>query len=83
MECVTAVKPLPDFQIEVAFDTGHVKIFDMKPYLGKGVFTRLRDTTVFNQAYIDYDTVCWPGNLDMAPDTLFDRGITVTYSSTK
>jgi hypothetical protein len=28
---------------------------------------------MFKQAYVAYDTVCWPGNLDIAPETLYDR----------
>ncbi len=75
MESVIAVKPLPNYQIQVDFNTGHSKLFDMSPYLDKGIFQRLRDPALFTQAYVDYDTVCWPGNLDIAPETLFDRGV--------
>ena len=45
----------------------------MRPYLDKGVFRRLHDITLFKQAYIAFDTVCWPGNLDISPETLYDR----------
>jgi hypothetical protein len=77
METVIAVKPLPEYQLQVEFNTGHVKLFDVKPYLSKGIFSRLRDETLFDQAHVAYDTVCWPGNLDIAPATLFDRGVAV------
>lgn len=27
------------------------------------------------QAFVALDTVCWPGDLDIAPETLYDRSI--------
>jgi Protein of unknown function (DUF2442) len=75
MEKVTAVQALDDYHLKVVFNTGHIKFFDCTPYLNRGVFTKLRDPALFRQAYVAYDTVCWPGNLDIAPETLFDRGV--------
>jgi hypothetical protein len=74
MEIVTQVQPLENYMLKVAFSTGEVKLFDVKPYLNKGQFIKLQDEKYFNQAYVDYETVCWPGNLDIAPETLFDKG---------
>ena len=75
MEKVTQVEPLEDYRLKVVFNTGDIKLFDRKPYLNRGVFSKLKDPGLFRQAYVAYDTVCWPGNLDIAPETLFDRGI--------
>jgi hypothetical protein len=72
---VTQVEPLSNHCLKISFNTGDVKVFDVKPYLNKGIFGKLRDPALFNQAYVAYDTVCWPGNLDIAPETLFIRGI--------
>ncbi|MDP2027026.1 DUF2442 domain-containing protein [Sulfuriferula sp.] len=73
METVTSVQPRDDFQLDLIFNTGEAAVFDMRPYLDKGVFRRLHDITLFKQAYIAFDTVCWPGNLDISPETLYDR----------
>jgi len=73
METVTQVKARDDYTLELEFSTGERKIFDAGPYLEKGVFSRLKDPTLFRQAYLAFDTVCWPGNLDIAPETLYDR----------
>ncbi len=73
MESVIAVRPLDDFQLDLSFSTGESGTFDMRPYLNKGVFGRLRDPALFKQAYIAFDTVCWPGGLDISPATLYDR----------
>ena len=61
--------------LKVAFSSGEVKFFDGKPDLDKGIFKKLQDERLFRQVYVDYETVCWPGQLDTAPETLFDKGI--------
>ena len=73
MESVVRVLPREDFQLELWFNTGEHRLFDAKPYLDKGIFQRLRNASLFQQAYIAFDTVCWPGELDIAPETLYDR----------
>ena len=73
MESVTHIQVREDFQLELKFDTGETRIFDARPYLDKGVFQRLKDPTLFRQVFVAFNTVCWPGNLDIAPETLYDR----------
>ena len=73
METVTQVRVRDNYLLEIEFNTGETRVFDARPYLEKGVFTRLKDPAIFRRAYVAYDTVCWPGNLDIAPETLYDR----------
>ena len=73
METVTQVRARDNYMLALEFDTGETRVFDARPYLEKGVFTRLKDPEMFKQAYVACDTVCWPGNLDIAPETLYDR----------
>ncbi len=75
METVTKVRTRPGFQLEMEFSTGETRIFDVSPYLEMGVFKQLKDPSVFNQAYVGFDTVCCPGNLDIAPETLYDKSV--------
>ena len=77
MEHVTSVTPRDDFKLVLGFDTGETKVFDATPYLEKGVFKRLRDPHLFKQAYVCGGTVCWPDDLDIAPETLYDRSTTI------
>jgi hypothetical protein len=74
MERVISVDTLDGHKLNILFNNGVRKVFDVSPYLSKGLFSRLRDPELFKQAYVAYDTMCWPGNLDIAPATLFDRG---------
>lgn len=75
MERVISVLPREDFHLVLAFDTGECRLFDARPYLEKGIFQSLQDIRVFRRAFVALDTVCWPGNLDIAPETLYDRSV--------
>lgn len=71
MHKVTKVEVLVNYHLQLTFNDEEVRTIDIKPYLEKGVFKRLKDTSLFNQAYIAWDTVCWPGELDISPETLY------------
>jgi hypothetical protein len=45
---VKEVTPNPDYTITPVFDNGEKRIFDMEPYLDKGVFRELKDMKIFN-----------------------------------
>lgn len=82
MERVISVLPREDFHLVLAFDTGERRLFDARPYLNKGIFQSLQDVRVFRQAYVALDTVCWPGDLDIAPETLYDRSVPLEAAGT-
>ncbi len=75
---VSGVRPMDDYKLWIRFNTGEAKIFDFKPLLGKSAFTPLLDKTAFNAVYIDYGVTVWEnGNVDIAPETLYEKGIAV------
>lgn len=67
---VITVKPLPGYRIQVEIADGRKGIFDVKPYLDRGVFRELKDVHYFNQVGIVYGAVTWPHEQDIAPETL-------------
>jgi hypothetical protein len=75
VERVVNVVARDDYSLELTFDNGEVRLFDARPYLDKGLFAQLKDLDRFRSAYVAYDTVCWPGRLDIAPETLYDRSV--------
>ena len=77
MESVIRVLPKDNFFLELWFDNGAHRLFDARPYLDRGVFVPLKDPNYFKQAYVSYGTVCWPGNLDIAPETLYDKSLSI------
>lgn len=80
MESVVRVVPREDYQLEIEFSTGEVRLFDVRPYLDKGVFTQLKDRELFSRAYVAFDTVCWPNELDIAPETLYIQSVPVSMA---
>ena len=68
---VKQVRPLEDYQLEVIFENGEQRLFNMKSYLQKGVFVRLRNRAVFRAARVVAGSVEWPGELDLSYDTLY------------
>ncbi len=71
MKRVVAVKANEDFSLDLKFNDGSVKRFDVKPYLNYGVFIELKDFEYFKQAKIAFGTVQWPHEQDISPDTLY------------
>lgn len=74
---VKSVKTTPDFGLLLTFNSGERQRFDMRPYLHYPVFRRLENLGFFSLAYVDYGTVVWPGNIDIAPETLFDCSVPI------
>ncbi|MEI7583738.1 DUF2442 domain-containing protein [Runella sp.] len=68
---VIKVKPLENHELELLFSNHETRIFDIKPYLIKGIFSELADETVFNSVKSFNGTVVWSNELDFCPDTLY------------
>jgi len=81
MDCdVKTVKPLPDYCIYVELEDGRHGIFDLKPYLDRGVLCELRDVHYFNQVGILFGAVTWPNEQDIAPETLLAEMVPVALT---
>ena len=78
---VRRVYPVADFTLEVEFDTGERRLFDVTPYLHRGVFVRLQDRSVFRSARVVAGSVEWPGGIDLSYDTLYLEGQPYTEKS--
>jgi hypothetical protein len=72
---VKAVTPLKDYNLLLEFTNGELRIFDMSPYLDKGIFRQLRDTSYFNSVRICGGSIAWPEEQDLCPDTLYEKSI--------
>jgi len=69
---VKAVTPLEDYKLLLTFSNGERRLFDMKPYLNKGIFKELRDVSLFNTAHVSFDTVEWNNEADFDPEALYN-----------
>lgn len=68
---IREVHPNNDYTLSIIFDNDEEKIFDVKPYLDKGVFVQLKDRRIFNSVKPFLGGVQWINGLDFCPDTLY------------
>jgi hypothetical protein len=71
---VKSVRALEDYELEVVFNNGESRRFDVKPYLDRGVFVRLRDHDAFRAVRVVAGSVEWANGLDLSYDTLYIEG---------
>ena len=75
MKKIVNVEPLEDYKLILEVDNGEKKLKDMKPYLDKGVFSRLKDKNFFKKVKISYGAICWGSDIDMCADSLYESSI--------
>ena len=68
---VKEVTPEADYRLRVTFTNGEVGIYDCRPLLDFGVFKELRDLVYFRRVRVENDTVAWPHEQDICPDTVY------------
>ena len=72
---VTSVQPLPNYRLKVRFIDGLEGEVDMRPLLRSskaGVFAALGNRELFEKVGLRWGAVTWPGELDLAPDAMYD-----------
>jgi hypothetical protein len=62
---VRSVHPQDDHLLLLTFENGEKRIFDLKPYLNKGIFTRLKSADLFKTARVVSGSVDWQGEIDL------------------
>lgn len=67
---VKSVVPLSDYRLLLTFDNSERRVFDVKPYLSKGVFAALADQSLFRTVRVCFDTVEWSNGADICPEVL-------------
>lgn len=76
---VKEVKPIDNYKLILTFGNNEVKIFDMIPYLDKGIFQELKDENLFKAVKVSFDSIEWPNEADIDPETLYEDSI--SYSN--
>lgn len=75
---------LPKHKVIVTFNTGETKIYDFSPLLNRPVFRPLQDETFFrDKMYIDFDTIAWPGDIDIDPEDVYEKAEPLRRISSK
>jgi len=70
------VRPLEGRLVQLTLTDGSVVERDLSALLdGVGVFKRISfDDAAFREVFVDYGTLVWPGEVDIAPETLIWDG---------
>ena len=72
---VKKVEARDDYTLVLTFEDGERKLFDMKPYLDKGVFRELKDISMFKTARVCFSSVAWNNDVDFDPEALYEGGL--------
>jgi hypothetical protein len=70
---IKTVAPLSKFRLLLTFDNTEERVFDMKPYLTKGVFAELADESLFRSVHVCFDTVEWSNGADLCSEVLYAK----------
>ena len=67
---VKQIKPRDNYLLFVELSNGKTGLFDVKPYLEKGIFTELKNRDYFLAARPAFGGVVWPNEQDFSVDTI-------------
>ena len=70
---VVEVKPLPDHRLFVRFADGLSGEVQLREDDFAGALSPLRDLRFFEQVFLDNGAVTWPGEIDLAPDAMYEE----------
>jgi Protein of unknown function (DUF2442) len=74
---IIAVKPLTSFELDLHYADGSLRRFDMKPLLVMKPWNKIAALPLFMQVKAAYGTAAWPGEIDVAPETLLMDSVAV------
>jgi Protein of unknown function (DUF2442) len=75
---LSTVHALPNSELRLVMTSGEQRLFDVKPYLDKGVFRDLQDHHYFAQVKCAPDYLYWPKGQDLSLDTVVARSTAIT-----
>lgn len=78
---VTHVTVQPDFILLLKFENGERRSFNMSTYIDQKPWTKLKSGNTFQGAFVENGTVAWPGGIDIDPETLYERSVSLNASN--
>jgi hypothetical protein len=70
---VKEVEAKDDYILILTFINNEKRVFDMKPYLGIGIFRELKSLDLFRKVKPFLGSIQWSNGQDLCPDTLYEE----------
>ena len=61
-----------DTHVRVSFDNGESGLFDCSPYMRESYWAPLRSPSFFRQVRAECGMLCWPQDIDIAPEDVWE-----------
>jgi hypothetical protein len=74
----TLVEYISPYQLDVTFQSGETKRFDLRPYLKYPIYQDLVNESLCSRATIQQGVVVWNDDIDLDPDTLYLESVPVS-----
>jgi hypothetical protein len=71
---ISGAEYLGDYRVRFVFDNGREGVANMRSMIfddPRPIFAPLRDAAVFQELSVEHGTLCWPGDLDVAPEYIY------------
>lgn len=77
---IKKVEYVDGYRLKLHFDDKKIKIVNLENMLknAKNMLLPLVDIDYFKQVTCDGITICWPNDVDLCPDALYEMGNTIT-----
>jgi len=75
---VITVEPENNYKLLITFENNENRLFDVKPFLDKGIFTELKSIDYFKKVKVSFGAIQWPNEQDFSKDTLYKLSNSIT-----
>jgi hypothetical protein len=69
-------KILNDYEMIIKFENNELRNFSFEHLLNEKPFHILSDKSLFDRAFVMNGTICWPNDIDIAPEYLYNCSTT-------
>lgn len=70
---VTKIIPMGGLKLNIVFSDGLTGNLDFSNFLTGQVFSLLKELSRFSTASVQYGTIVWEGDIDMAPEYIYTK----------
>jgi hypothetical protein len=70
---IVEIEKISGYKLKLKFQSGETGTADLSDYKNRGgVFKNFTDPDYFRQVFVSHGVLCWPGDVDIAPETVYN-----------